>query len=269
MASFQRFGLCLAVAFAIACGDAQPGRVPAGGELAEPSTDDDGGAYVDELDGAAGAGADASDDAIEPELDGAAGSGAAGSGPAIDDTVDAGEPDGAEPVTTTTCTASVWYLDGDGDGYGADAGAVTRCNAPGLDWVSEPGDCDDDAADVHPGQTEWFEAPRGDGSYDYDCDGVEAYERPQLGLCPELDPECPPPSQWEPGYICDYIELTVPGTEGWRQDCARHETIHGSRQCAEYHSTTIPACGTRGVWKANAGTCGVAATDLTLMARCR
>ncbi|MCB9744521.1 MAG: hypothetical protein H6741_10865 [Alphaproteobacteria bacterium] len=64
-----------------------------------------------------------------------------------------------EGVTTT------WYLDADGDGYGADAGSLEACDAPSSAFVSSSGDCDDADAAYNPGAT-----PGCDGE-DYDCDG--------------------------------------------------------------------------------------------------
>ncbi|MCB9692014.1 MAG: putative metal-binding motif-containing protein [Alphaproteobacteria bacterium] len=60
----------------------------------------------------------------------------------------------------------VWYFDGDDDGYGAGAG-VAAATAPSTDHVLLPGDCNDGAFDVHPGQ------PDDDcDTVDDDCDGV-------------------------------------------------------------------------------------------------
>jgi hypothetical protein len=64
-----------------------------------------------------------------------------------------------EPEPGPTC------VDGDGDGYD---GLTDTC-ASGTD-------CDDGDADVHPGQTNFFDTPRGDGSFDYDCSGNDELE---------------------------------------------------------------------------------------------
>ncbi len=62
--------------------------------------------------------------------------------------------------------ASVWYTDGDGDGYGDDASVTTACEAPiGTSAVS--GDCNDADAAFHPGADESDCAD----STDYNCDG--------------------------------------------------------------------------------------------------
>ena len=49
--------------------------------------------------------------------------------------------------------AALWYLDADGDGFGAEAEAVLSCEAPER-GVSDAGDCDDTRSTVHPGAEE-------------------------------------------------------------------------------------------------------------------
>ena len=63
--------------------------------------------------------------------------------------------------------AATWYADGDGDGYGDPAATAVACARP-TGFVSDDADCDDGAADVHPGMAEVC----GDG-IDQDCDGVD------------------------------------------------------------------------------------------------
>ncbi|MBM4365043.1 MAG: putative metal-binding motif-containing protein [Deltaproteobacteria bacterium] len=64
--------------------------------------------------------------------------------------------------------AATWYLDGDGDGFGAAASPVQACEAP-AGHVDDATDCDDTDDDAHPGGTE---VPY-DG-IDQDCDGADA-----------------------------------------------------------------------------------------------
>jgi hypothetical protein len=59
--------------------------------------------------------------------------------------------------------------DRDHDGYGS-----SGVPSP----VTTGSDCYDYNPDVFPGQSEYYIAPRGDGSYDYDCDGDEDVEFP-------------------------------------------------------------------------------------------
>ena len=60
--------------------------------------------------------------------------------------------------------SEVWYVDGDGDGFGDPASAVDSCSA-GQGYVTDDTDCDDDAPETHPGAVDAC-----DGE-DNDCDG--------------------------------------------------------------------------------------------------
>ncbi len=61
--------------------------------------------------------------------------------------------------------ASTWLHDGDGDGWGDPASAVTACEAP-ESYVADDGDCDDTDPAVNPGATEVC------NGIDDDCDGL-------------------------------------------------------------------------------------------------
>ena len=61
--------------------------------------------------------------------------------------------------------AWTWYIDVDGDGYGNVAVTLVACDQP-LNFVADATDCDDAAADRHPGA---FETCDGE---DDDCDGI-------------------------------------------------------------------------------------------------
>lgn len=98
--------------------------------------------------------------------------------------VDAGPaPDcGSSPGT-------LWYPDGDDDGYGRSAEAVQSCAKPASDkwvWVPLGDDCKDNDLRVRPGQTAYFGTPYrdadGNDSYDYDCSGSEDGSPRQLAL---------------------------------------------------------------------------------------
>ncbi len=59
-----------------------------------------------------------------------------------------GAADEGSPTGSTT-----WYIDYDGDGYGATSFTSTACEAP-SGYVDDTSDCDDTDQDVHPGATE-------------------------------------------------------------------------------------------------------------------
>jgi hypothetical protein len=70
------------------------------------------------------------------------------------------------------CTS--YYYDGDGDGYGT---GTSRCQCDpnytsGYEATNDD-DCYDANADAHPGQLSYFYDDRGDGSWDYNCDGSQ------------------------------------------------------------------------------------------------
>jgi hypothetical protein len=102
--------------------------------------------------------------------------------------------DGPERVTVpfAACGTQL-YRDGDGDGHG-DAGRAKRA-CPAAGWVIKGDDCNDASAEVHPGQTSYFDQPQSPpGSakpFDYDCDGVESPKLPaQQAACVKSPPGC-------------------------------------------------------------------------------
>ena len=60
---------------------------------------------------------------------------------------------------------TVWYYDADGDGFGDVDSGYDTCDPP-SGWVTDSSDCDDTAADAHPGGTEVCD------ERDNDCDGT-------------------------------------------------------------------------------------------------
>jgi hypothetical protein len=111
--------------------------------------------------------------------------------------VDAGHADGSKGDAAAEdssipapdgCVLSLYYKDGDGDGYGGTTSTMA-CAPPDATWVTDPGDCDDSNMDVHPKQTKYFVAgyiPPGmtTKSFDYNCDGVETEQgNPPKEMC--------------------------------------------------------------------------------------
>jgi hypothetical protein len=70
------------------------------------------------------------------------------------------------------CAEPIWYRDEDGDGFGDQKRALRAAKQPGG-YVANSHDCFDRSRDARPGQLKFFSRQRGDGSFDYDCDGKE------------------------------------------------------------------------------------------------
>ena len=65
-----------------------------------------------------------------------------------------------------------------------------RCRDDDGDGVSTcEGDCDDSERDVHPGQKQYFTTAYG-SSFDYDCDGKETPQYPDLVSCALQGEQC-------------------------------------------------------------------------------
>ena len=70
-----------------------------------------------------------------------------------------------------------FFYDGDGDTYGISGSQECWCDDGAYPYTGlDTDDCYDSSANAHPGQTTYFEVDRGDGSYDYNCDGSEQEE---------------------------------------------------------------------------------------------
>lgn len=50
-------------------------------------------------------------------------------------------------------------------------------------FVANGDDCYDGNGNAKPGQMEFFPMERGDGSFDYDCDGEETVQSTAIGAC--------------------------------------------------------------------------------------
>ena len=97
-----------------------------------------------------------------------------------------------DPSTTTTATTSVdepttggceeqlWYLDEDNDGCGLEGEQLSACEQPDG-YAPEPGDCDDDKAEVNPGQAELCD------DLDNDCDGLANEFSEQNTTCEDCE----------------------------------------------------------------------------------
>jgi hypothetical protein len=65
-----------------------------------------------------------------------------------------------------------FYYDSDGDTYGVSGSTECWCEGGSFPYTGiDNTDCYDSNASAHPLQTSYFNAHRGDGSFDYDCSG--------------------------------------------------------------------------------------------------
>ncbi len=74
---------------------------------------------------------------------------------------------GSACTAGSQCTSGYCYRDADADGYAVTSGDMV-CKAS----ASSGTDCYDSNANAKPGQTAYFTANRGDGSFDYNCSGA-------------------------------------------------------------------------------------------------
>ncbi len=112
--------------------------------------------------------------------------------------------------------ARKFYRDKDGDGFGDPKHWVEGC-VPPSGYVQNSEDCYDDNPDAYPGQTESFATDRGDGSFDYDCDGTQSKRMTNRAYCVAKEdgsgcrsasgwlerkvPKCGQPGRWK-WYEC-------------------------------------------------------------------
>jgi hypothetical protein len=172
-----------------ACGDESLRRRPAG-ETADAAAEL---ADADALDAAGDAGAGRATDGAVAASDGRAASpsdarsdaaavtpGDSGAAHASDAAV--ATPADAGPVTTPpSCKGGpVYFSDRDGDGFGDPA---TGACFERLNDVADSTDCYDHNAKAHPGAADFQYKDRGDGSFDYNCDGASEHKSDAFASC--------------------------------------------------------------------------------------
>lgn len=123
-------------------------------------------------------------------------------------------------ITIIARPALTWYKDSDGDGYGNPGQNILRPWKPDG-YVKNSDDCYDENKEAYPGQNNFFKKDRGDGSFDYDCNGTSEKEFTHMGNCVGTGPiEDPTARQGWDGRIPD------PGKKGdWLRDCDRVGTL--------------------------------------------
>lgn len=149
--------------------------------------------------------------------------------PGADELCDSADNDCDGETDEDAVDAIGWYTDGDGDGYG-DAYSVS-CTAP-PSGTSTGGDCYDGSADAYPGQSAHYDTDRGDGSFDYDCNGIEEAEDSRI-------------------YGCSYSGST--GVWAWTPGWV----------------SAVPACGAVGQYVGSTGSSGSCPSVVDWVAACK
>ncbi len=114
-----------------------------------------------------------------------------------------------------------WWADLDGDTYGDPGDSACLCAEEGDHDADNDGDCYDGNDAAHPQATGWHASDRGDGSFDYDCDGAEERRWTDEVGC-TVTVACDPEEPTDCTVTCTLDQ------EGW--------------------STSPPACGSSGFW---------------------
>ena len=151
---------------------------------------------------------------------------------------DADVPDAEPPIDSEPppCNVFAWP-DADGDGFGDEnAEPVEACDGVPHGYVTNGDDCYDENPEAFPGQTKFFISSqhRGDGSYDYNCDGVEELERTAMANSPVVCADGVPLGDM-PGWF-----ITCPSPDATYTYCLA--------------DLSPPGCGERASWYRD--TCG-------------
>lgn len=150
------------------------------------------------------------------------------SGPSEDNRVHATVVDVVQPIFdrltelanagSLPCAEPQWYLDLDRDGFG-DRAKSQRASVQPPGHVANALDCYDQNPEAHPGQARFFPLNRGDGGFDYDCDGqVAKAEQVVSGGCREVTILGYPTKCWaDPGWLGGVPECGQQGR--WLAEC--------------------------------------------------
>ena len=131
----------------------------------------------------------------------------AGVNPGADETCDGKDNNCNAEVDEGAEDLTIYYLDADGDGYGASSEAITACDQPDGTSLYD-GDCDDSDAGINPAAEESCDddvdlnCDGSAGSDDLDGDGVIACED-----CDDSDPDINPDAE----EICDLVDNDCDG----------------------------------------------------------
>ncbi len=171
------------------------------------------------------------------------------SGQCTDPEICNGEDDDCDGEVDEEATdASVWYPDGDGDGYGVEDPSTEACEAP-SGYVAEEyatggaSDCDDSDEDINPGADEtWYDGVDQNcdewSDYDQDGDGYDAEGITDGDDCDDTDAEVNPGAAeiWYDGLDqdCDGASDYDQDTDGFDHD------EHGGPECYDPDAQANP-----------------------------
>ena len=136
-----------------------------------------------------------------------------------------------DEANTPDCTT--YYRDYDGDGYGDSSYSVCTCSTSGYYSATNSSDCYDYSSSANPGQSSYFTSSRGDGSYDYNCDGSQTKRYTTTYSCSagftgctsstsgwgSSAPSCGNTGTWESGCIGAIYLCTNSSSSSRTQSC--------------------------------------------------
>ena len=114
---------------------------------------------------------------------------------------------------------NTYYKDGDGDTWGV-AQSVCSCSKTSPFTATKSGDCYDSNNKAKPGQVSYYPTSRGDGSYDYNCDGAQEKKwTKKAGNCAFFNDLCSGEAGYESVPACGKDGTWVSGcyysSSGW------------------------------------------------------
>ncbi len=146
---------------------------------------------------------------------------------------------GAVPLKPAgACPPTTWYRDADGDGYGNPSVTQSSCTQP-AGYVANNTDCYDGNILAHPGQTNYYTTNRGDGSFDYDCNGTWDQDPGMACLTSLPAPICSSPNNYPNGTAGYVSSIPACGQYGtWRICCS-----FTNSSCTTLDSCSNGSCG--------------------------
>ncbi|MFT7517965.1 MAG: hypothetical protein ACI9MC_000089 [Kiritimatiellia bacterium] len=110
---------------------------------------------------------------------------------------------------------STFYRDNDKDGYGDPKASKCLCSTESTYTSTNKNDCYDNNGSAKPGQTSYFGSNRGDGSWDFNCDGAQSKNRSAEFKCSGAVWVC---ASHTDGWLGSVASCGVTGT--WATDCS-------------------------------------------------